>query len=263
MLNDIGDRPHVVFPGTSVVIHHVGRKPVLADRNFTIFYNAHDQYRRRLHDRRGDHCVFVAIEPGCFADLAGAGGVTFTHAPGDARAYLAQLTVVRRLRAGEDDPLYVEEAILEAVGRSLALGIGHHAARTGRRRQTNDRHYELVEAARTALAEAPASRMSLDQLAGRVHVSQFHLARIFRARTGFTLHGYRNQLRLRLALDRIDDEGCDLAALANALGFSSHSHFTDAFRSLFGAPPSVVRAAGAPSRRELRRNVEARLARRS
>jgi AraC-like DNA-binding protein len=70
-------------------------------------------------------------------------------------------------------------------------------------------------------------------------------------------------LRLRLALDRIDDEGCDLTALANELGFSSHSHFTDAFRSLFGAPPSIVRAAGAPNRRELRRNVEARLARRS
>jgi AraC-like DNA-binding protein len=244
------------------VIHHVGRKPVLADRNFTIFYNAHDRYRRRLHDRRGDHCVFVAIEPGCFADLAGASGVTFTHAPGDARVYLAQFTVVRRLRAGEDDPLYVEETILEAVGRSLALGIGHHAARTARRRRTNDRHYELVEAAREALAEAPTSRVSLDQLARRVHVSQFHLARIFRARTGFTLHGYRNQLRLRLALDRID-EGCDLTALANELGFSSHSHFTDAFRSLFGAPPSIVRAAGAPSRRELRRNVEARLARRS
>jgi AraC-like DNA-binding protein len=105
--------------------------------------------------------------------------------------------------------------------------------------------------------------VSLDQLARRVHVSPFHLARVFRARTGFTLHGYRNQLRLRLALDRIDDEGCSLTALANELGFSSHSHFTDAFRSLFGAPPSIVRAAGAPSRRELRRNMEARLARRS
>jgi AraC-like DNA-binding protein len=204
----------------------------------------------------------VAIEPEPFAELARGSGVTFTHAPGDARAYLCQSTVVRRLRAGHCDPLYVEESILEAVRRSLEFGLRHQAARTGRRRRTDEQHYELVEAARAVLSESPASRASLGELAQRLHVSEFYLARIFKARTGFTLHGYRNQLRLLLALDRIDD-GRDLTALANELGFSSHSHFTDAFRSLFGAPPSAVRAAGRHGRRELRRKVEARLTGRS
>jgi AraC-like DNA-binding protein len=259
MLNAIGDRPHVVFPGTSVVIHHVGRRPVLADRNFTIFYNAGEEYRRHLHDPRGDHCIFVAVEHGCFAEVAGARGVTFTHAPGDADAYLAQSIVVRRLRTGQADSLYVEETVLQVVRRSLERGLTYHATRTGRRRRTDDRHRDLVEAARGALAESPQSRMSLGELAERVHTSPFHLARIFRARTGFTLHGYRNQLRLRLALERMHD-GCDLTALANDLGFASHSHFTDAFRALFGTTPSAVRDAGARSRRELRKILEARLA---
>jgi AraC-like DNA-binding protein len=263
MLNNIGDRPHVVFPGTSVIIHHVGRKPVLADRNFAIFYNAGDDYDRRLHDPRGDHCVFVALEPRCFGELAGGSGVTFTHAPGDVRAYLAQSTVVRGLRAGWGDPLFVEETVLEIVRRSLDLGLRHHGARTGRRRGTDQRHHELVESARVALAESPTSRTSLEELARRLHVSAFHLARIFKARTGFTPHSYRNQLRLRLALDRIHEDGCDLAALAFELGFSSHSHFTDAFRALFGAPPSAARAAGSRGRRELRKNVEAQLERRA
>jgi AraC-like DNA-binding protein len=88
--------------------------------------------------------------------------------------------------------------------------------------------------------------MSLGEVAGRLHTSEFHLARLFRAHTGFTLHGYRNQLRLRLALERIPAED-DLTALAHELGFSSHSHFTDAFRALFGAPPAEVRALGAPA----------------
>ncbi|HEU0247215.1 MAG TPA: AraC family transcriptional regulator [Gaiellaceae bacterium] len=262
-LNDIGGRPHVVFPGTSVVIQHLGCSAVLADRNLVMFYNAHDRYRRQLHDRRGDHCVFVAIAPPSFAELVGASGVAFTHAPGDACAYLCQSTVVRRLRAGECDALYVEEAILEAVQRSLERGLRHHQTRTGRRPQTEDRHRELAEAAKAALNEFPALRTSVGELAHRLHVSEFHLARIFRAFTGFTLHAYRNQLRLRLALDLIDEDGCDLATLATELGFSSHSHFTDAFRSLFGAPPSVVRASGRSSRRELRRKTEAPLAARS
>jgi AraC-like DNA-binding protein len=249
-----------VFPGTSVVIQHLGARPVLADRNLTIFYNAHDRYRRRLHDRRGDRCVFVAIEPGRFEELVGGSGVAFTHAPGDARAYLAQSKVVQRLRAGEHDALAVEETIAQAVQRSVECGLRHRARRTGRRRGTEAHHHGLVEAARAALTESPGTRMSLGELARRLHVSEFHLARIFRARTGFTLHAYRNQLRLLLALDRIDDDDCDLAALASELGFSSHSHFTGAFRSLFGVPPSAVRERRTRGR-ELRRKLEARPAR--
>jgi AraC-like DNA-binding protein len=149
------------------------------------------------------------------------------------------------------------------VRRSLEVARGHHAVCTGRRRRTDEHHHELVEAAKAAVTENPASRASLGELAQRLHVSEFYLARIFKARTGFTLHGYRNQLRLLLALDRIDDDGCNYTALANELGFCSHSHFTDAFRALFGMPPSAVRAAGAHSRRELRKKVEARLTARS
>ena len=48
-------------------------------------------------------------------------------------------------------------------------------------------------------------------------------------------------LRLRAALERIAD-GEDVATLALALGFSSHSHFTSAFRRAFGVAPSQVRS---------------------
>jgi len=55
---------------------------------------------------------------------------------------------------------------------------------------------------------------------------------------------YRYQLRLRLAraldlLPRVDD----LTALGLELGFSSHSHFTTAFRQLYGQSPSAFRTA--------------------
>jgi len=69
----------------------------------------------------------------------------------------------------------------------------------------------------------------------------FHLARMFRSRTGFSLHAYRNQLRLRAALERLRDPGVDLIDIALDLGFSSHSHFTETFRRSFGKTPSAVR----------------------
>jgi AraC-like DNA-binding protein len=246
-LNDIGERPHVVFPGTSVVIQHVGREPVLVNRNHVTFYNSHDGYYRRLHDACGDHCVYVALAPRLFAQLVGADRVDFTHAPGTPHAFLGQWTVTRRLRAGDRDGLYVEESVLEAVRHSVKVALEHHGVQSERRRTTRERHRELVEAAKAVLTESACARISLGDVAGRLHTSEFHLARLFRAHTGFTLHGYRNQLRLRLALERIHDED-DLTALAHELGFSSHSHFTDAFRGLFGAPPAEVRALGASLR---------------
>src|SRR4029078_102206 len=67
------------------------------------------------------------------------------------------------------------------------------------------------------------------------------LGRLFRSSTGFSLHGYRNQLRLRAALERIADPETRLTALASELGFSCHIHFTAAFRETFGVAPSELR----------------------
>ena len=71
--------------------------------------------------------------------------------------------------------------------------------------------------------------------------SAFHLARVFRSETGFSVHGFRQALRLRSALDRLSAHRDDLTALALELGFSSHSHFSERFRNEFGVPPSQVR----------------------
>jgi len=53
---------------------------------------------------------------------------------------------------------------------------------------------------------------------------------------------YRYQLRLRLAraLDLIAQYD-DLSALGLDLGFSSHSHFSAAFRAVYGRTPSEFR----------------------
>ncbi len=84
-------------------------------------------------------------------------------------------------------------------------------------------------------------RVTLDAVARAVHASPFHLARVFRQRTGAPIHRYLTRLRLRAALERLAGGANDLTALALALGFSSHSHFADAFRSEFGRTPSAVR----------------------
>jgi AraC family transcriptional regulator len=251
-LNAVSEAAHVVFPRTSVVIHQAGRDAVLANRNHVVFYSPAQRFRRALHDRRGDISTFIEILP--------SDGFSFGHAPVDARTYLLQDVLVRSLRQQACDALCVEEVLANVVQRSLESGMTFHQGRARRpRRSAESERARLVESTKEKLTADPAGRATLTELARSLHTSPFHLARVFRERTGFSIHGYRTQLRLRLALDRLDKER-DLTALALALGFASHSHFTTAFRSSFGVPPSAARSRGVA---ELRTILEARLQQRA
>src|SRR5262249_41248033 len=142
---------------------------------------------------------------------------------------------------------------LQLVADTLETAFQWHAPpRKRRRRGTDHDHVERVEAAKTYLATRLGDRVTLDEVARAVHLSPFHFARVFQARAGLPVHRYLTRLRLRAALDRLIDGARDLTALALELGFSSHSHFTDAFRTEFGRAPSEVRRG---TLRELSKNL--------
>lgn len=244
--NVIGDRAHVVFPRRSVVIRHLGREPVLATPNHAMLYNADQAYRRQLHSDRGDDSVFVELPHESLERLAAegatvlAGGtrIRVTHVPTDRRTYLLQHLLVRHLHGRPTDLLGAEEVATRLTLRALAGPLPERAAA---RANTASAHRRLAEAAKSELAADRATRVTLGELAARLHTSPFHLARVFRAQTGFTLAGYRQALRLRAALERLPLSERDLTTLALELGFSSHSHFTASFTREYGVPPSAVR----------------------
>lgn len=244
--NVIGDRAHVVFPRQSVVIRHLGREPVLATPNHAMLYNAEQPYRRELHSQRGDESVFIELPPDSLERLAGEGAsvldgrarIPVTHVPTDHRTYLLQHLLVRQLRAGLADPLGAEELASRLALRALG---GPVSRRNAGRARTTTAHRRLAEDAKSELAAGLAAKVTLGELAARLHTSAFHLARVFRAQTGFTLARYRQALRLRTALERLVSSSGDLTGLALELGFSSHSHFTASFTREYGVPPSAVR----------------------
>ena len=129
----------------------------------------------------------------------------------------------------------------EAVGMAIERARAFHRLRGKGREATRAAHREIVDQTKELLAARFRERLTMGEIAGAIGVSRFHLSRVFRSSTGFSLHGYRNQLRLRAALERIADSQARLPALASELGFSSHSHFTAAFRESFGVAPSELR----------------------
>ncbi|MGH3022544.1 MAG: helix-turn-helix transcriptional regulator [Gaiellaceae bacterium] len=254
----------VVFPGTSVVIEHSGR-PVVATPNHVMFYNRNQAYRRRLLHPRGDHCAFLLVEERRLAEAAGGDGPGFrfpvSHGPVEPGTYLLHRLVLRAACTVGGDGLLVEETLCRLLREALAGGLrlATTPERPGRA-TTAGSHAELVEATKELVAGRLGDRLTLGEIARSVHSSPFHLARVFRVRTGFTIHGYRNQLRLRSALDGLFEADADLSLVARRLGYSSHSHFTDSFRRAFGRTPSSVRRAGRTGGAELRRILEAPLA---
>ena len=114
---------------------------------------------------------------------------------------------------------------------------------------TSTRHHEAVERAREFLAERLHERPTLLAAATLADYAPHHFERIFQAETGLSVHRYLMELRLRQAAVRLDEGANNLSSLGLDLGFSSHSHFTSAFRARFGCPPGAYRMRRASSRR--------------
>jgi AraC-like DNA-binding protein len=252
-----GPWPIIVFPHVPVAISQRGREPVVATANHVIFYDAGQEYRRELRDPRGDYCAFVALDEnvlerhvetlGASSRRHGGRRFPFVAGPSSAHAFLLHRGLLAHLAVAEaPDRLLVEETVTTMVDASLR-GAYAVAGDRASRRSGRARH-ALAERAKELLVARTTTNLCMDDLARELHCSRFHLARVFRAETGFALYEYRNQLRLRDALEGLVERTADLSRLGLELGYSSHSHFANSFRAGFGLAPSAVRRAFAEPR---------------
>jgi AraC family transcriptional regulator len=95
-----------------------------------------------------------------------------------------------------------------------------------------------------------AQPITLDDIADAVHLSPYHLARLFKQATGETPHQYLIQLRVNSARALLTSGAGQrsLAEIAAAVGFADQSHLTRHFKRQFGVTPKHMRTQGAPAR---------------
>ena len=263
--NQIGSPwPIVAFPTVPVWITHEGGEPFVADPSVAVLYRPRHRYRRGLVDATGDACVYLTFSPrlarGIWAEFdptiqdraeLSFGRSTAAIEPG---TYFRHAWLARRLRSGvrrepRPEHLAVEETVHDLLRRTASgtwpdRGSRPLAERGGarRRRATARAHHELVQHARSLLSGDYAARLGLADVAAAVHVSPYHLARLFRDHTGMTMHSYRTRMRVLAGLRRLANPKADLTELAVELGFADHSHFSNSFRRVLGVPPSAVRS---------------------
>lgn len=250
----------MVFPRTSVMITHAGGEPVVADPNVVMFYNDHQHYSRQALSEKGDLCEWFGFDDALVADAVRpfdphvddhpSNPFSFSHGPSDAASYLMQRLVVNHILSNEPlDQLFIEETVLSTLKRALWNRFQQEGQLPQRVRVSSER--EIAQALQTILATHFEANLSLGQLSADLNYSAFHLCRVFHKHTGLSIHQYLKQLRLRTALEYLTQANADLSSLAVDLGFSSHSHFTEAFRRTFGSPPSALRQASRQSLRQV------------
>lgn len=87
--------------------------------------------------------------------------------------------------------------------------------------------------------------LSLVELAEVARINPCHLSKSFKAALGIGLQRYVIQRRIERAKALLTQTGMPLVAIAQDLGFSDQSHFTNVFRREIGTTPARFRAQAA------------------
>jgi AraC family transcriptional regulator len=231
----------LVFPYRGVYVRHLGNEQAVAEANQVLFFNAGEGYRVSHPVSGGDACLSLAISEAQLQELApiallrDGASLAFRRQRLRIDARTQALTALLRhsLRQNVAERLEAESLALTLVQRALGPRTTH-AARGSAGRQ------RLVDRAKLVLASDPARRWTLAEIAAEVRGSPVYLTQVFRQVEGLPLYRYQLRLRLARALDLLAQND-DLTALSLDLGFSSHSHFSAAFRQVYGNSPSAFR----------------------
>lgn len=228
--------PALIFPRRGVFECHLHRRAVVADANSLLLMRGGETYRVSHPAEHGDDCTVLQFDRAVLDEaLPGAAARTTRSVPLPAPLQYRLRLFHHALARGGHDRLQAEEAgLVLLAGVAPSAGVDAEAAAA--------RRSPAVERARAFIASRPEADVGIGEVARAAHRSEFHLARRFRAELGTSMHRYRLQLRLALALERLAGGEGDLAALAVDLGFAHHSHFSASFRRVFGQTPARVRA---------------------
>jgi len=227
---------HLVFPYRGIYVRHVGRAEAIADANQVVLFNEDESYRISHPVDGGDSSLSIGASPATLLELAPAdyltkGKAAFNRSRLRIDEGVQALTALLRhsLSLGVIDTLEAETLALVLLRRALNERTSRVVARSVGRQK-------LVDRAKLVLASDLGRRWTLAEIAADVGVSPVYLTQVFQQVEGVPLYRYQLRLRLARALDLLGDYD-DLSSLALDLGFSSHSHFSAAFKQAYGLTP--------------------------
>lgn len=228
---------YLVFPYRGVYLRHLGRDDAVAEANQVLFFNNTEGYQISHPVQGGDACLSIAVREELLHELTpkehlhDGGSLMFRRQRLriDPRAQVLVALLRHTLANKSIETLEAETLTLTLIRRALGERTSF-ATRASYGRQ------KLVDRAKLVLSSELSRRWTLAEIASAVGVSPVYLTQAFAQVEGVPLYRYQLRLRLARALDLLGSYD-DLSALGMELGFSSHSHFTAAFRQAYGRTP--------------------------
>jgi AraC family transcriptional regulator len=234
---------HLVFPYRGVYVRHLGDDDAVAEANQVLFFNPSEGYRVSHPLSGGDASLDLVVSEPLLSELAPR---AFLH-DGPAVAFRSQRRRIdprAQVLAAQLRHSLQRHTVETLEAESLALTLVRHALgpRTAHAPGASSGTRRLVNRVKLVLAGDLTRRWTLAEIAAEVGRSPVYLTQIFQKVEGLPLYRYQLRLRLARALDLLAQ--CDdLTTLGLDLGFSSHSHFTTAFRQAYGRSPSQFKDA--------------------
>ncbi|MCP3141842.1 helix-turn-helix transcriptional regulator [Pyxidicoccus xibeiensis] len=215
---------------TGAHLRTLGRREHVVDATTAALQSPDDEYWMTAPTLRPQVGTLILLRGGLAEELVPRLRARVCHLSSHAARLHFQL-----MRA--TDPLAREEAALAVVHRVVADSRAAPEERSG---GSAPAWRQLAEELQHLMATRFHERLTLETMAAEVGASPFHASRVFRAVTGETLHRHLTRVRLRAGLFELQHAAGRLIDVALAVGFSSHSHFTSAFRREYGCAPSAL-----------------------
>jgi len=232
----------ILIPLRGVFAWQLGASESLVTANHALFIHGGDVSRDRFVDPRPVEYLLVTPRLDALAAQPDSGAVEALVRGAHTRRVACSAAGLQRVASmlwhvSHDrtavDPVELEETTARLWMEILRLGSDAPA----RSRRSPGK---LVREAKEVIG-AGRERLSLAQIAAQVGASPAYLTHAFRECEGISIAKYQRRLRLAQALAELP-RAQDLTALALELGFSSHAHFSTAFRETYGETPSAYRA---------------------
>lgn len=83
--------------------------------------------------------------------------------------------------------------------------------------------------------------LSIQEIAGTVHLSVGYLSSIFRKETGMTIKNYLTELRINKAQELLEKDGMKIGDVSRMVGYRSSQYFSQAFYKSVGILPTEYR----------------------
>jgi AraC family transcriptional regulator len=243
--------PHfqVCLPYLGAFVWHVGQDDVVADPNQVLFVAGGEGFRLSQPVHGGYAELIATLQPSLLAEIlsvseeqvSGAALFRERSRPADQRLQRLGAECLHGLPRGNLNGLAGEEWLVDFVRTALATpasGI-----------EVSPSTARLLGRAKEYLSAHLSAPIRLADVARAAGTSPAYLTSVFSRLQGMPLHRYLVQLRLAHALVEVPHTS-DLSSLACDLGFSTHSHFTAAFRRAFGCTPSRFRESIRRTRRD-------------